>query len=296
MQKDGAPNSEKIAIRISYTSIAVNVVLTVFKLLAGLLAHSGAMISDAVHSASDVVSTLIVIVGIRISSKESDGDHPYGHERFECVASVLLAVMLGLTGLGIGYSGIRKIAGVDQGTLVIPGRAALVAAIVSVLLKEAMYWYTRVGAKKINSTALMADAWHHRSDALSSVGSFAGILASRAGFPVMDPVASVLICGFILKAAVDIFRDAAGKMTDHATSPEEQEKIRATIQSVEGVLQIDELKTRTFGSRIFVDVEIGVQGDLSLVEAHAIAEEVHDRIEAEYPTVKHCMVHENPVI
>nr|WP_027872053.1 cation diffusion facilitator family transporter [[Eubacterium] cellulosolvens] len=295
MRKDGTVDSETIAMRISYTSIAVNVILTVFKLLAGLIAHSGAMVSDAVHSASDVVSTLIVIVGIRISSKESDGDHPYGHERFECVASVILSVMLGLTGLGIGSAGIRKIASGDPGNLTVPGKLALLAAVISVFLKEGMYWYTRAGAKKIRSTALMADAWHHRSDALSSVGSFAGILASRAGFPVMDPLASVLICGFILKAAFDIFRDAVGKMTDHATSPEQQKMIRETIERVEGVIRIDELKTRTFGSRIYVDVEIGVQGDLPLVEAHAIAEEVHDRIESEFPEVKHCMVHENPV-
>jgi cation diffusion facilitator family transporter len=289
-------DSEKTAMRVSSVSIAVNVILTLFKLLAGLLAHSGAMISDAVHSASDVFSTFIVIIGIRISGKASDGDHPYGHERFECVASVLLSVLLALTGAGIGYAGIQKILAGNYGELTIPGRLALVAAVVSVFLKEGMYWYTRNAAKRIGSTALLADAWHHRSDALSSVGSFVGILAARAGFPFMDPLAGVVICGFILKAALDIFREAVGRMTDHAASPEEQTKICEAIKKIRGVERIDDLKTRTFGSRVYVDVEIGVDGRLSLQDAHAIAEEVHDRIEEEFPAVKHCMVHENPVL
>ncbi len=160
-----------LAYKVSAVSIAVNLVLSLLKLAVGIVASSGAMISDAVHSASDVFSTIIVIVGIAMSRKKSDADHQYGHERMECMASLLLAAVLAFTGGGIGIKGIQKIAGGNYGNLAVPGALALAAAVVSILVKEWMYWYTRAAAKKINSGALLADAWHHRSDALSSVGA-----------------------------------------------------------------------------------------------------------------------------
>ena len=203
-------NYQKLAMHVSLVTILGNLVLSVFKLAAGIIAHSGAMVSDAVHSASEVLSTFVVIAGVKLSGKASDKEHPYGHERFECVAAILLAVMLAATGIGIGWAGIRNITG-DSSALTVPGGLALVAAVISIVSKEAMYWYTRAAAKKIGSSALMADAWHHRSDALSSIGSFVGILGARLGLPVLDPVASVVICVFILKAAFDVFRDAVSK-------------------------------------------------------------------------------------
>ena len=184
---------EKTAMRVSTVSIIANFVLTVFKLAAGVIAHSGAMISDAIHSASDVFSTIVVIIGIRISRRDSDKDHPYGHERLECVAAIVLATILAATGLGIGASAVRKIAGGDMDALAVPGMLALVAAFVSILVKEAMYQYTRICARKIDSSALMADAWHHRSDALSSIGALIGIAGARLAFPIMEPVASLVI-------------------------------------------------------------------------------------------------------
>ena len=177
---------EKTAMHVSAVSITANLGLTVFKLLAGVVAHSGAMISDAIHSASDVFSTIVVIIGIRISRKASDKNHPYGHERLECVAAIVLSTILAFTGLGIGYTAVRQIAGGDYAGLAVPGRFALVAALVSILVKEAMYQYTRVCARRIDSSALMADAWHHRSDALSSVGALIGIGGARLGFPILD--------------------------------------------------------------------------------------------------------------
>jgi cation diffusion facilitator family transporter len=158
-----------------------------------------------------------------------------------------------------------------------------------------MFWYTRGVANKIHSGALLADAWHHRSDALSSVGAFVGILGSRMGYPILDPLASVVICGFILKAAFDIFRDSIDKMVDHACDVQTEDKIRDTIGSIRGVERIDLLQTRLFGSKIYVDVEIAADDDLPLKEAHAIAEQVHDSIEHTFPDVKHCMVHVNPL-
>ena len=284
---------ENLAMRVSAVTILGNLILTVFKLAAGILAHSGAMISDAVHSASDVLSTFVVIAGVKLSGKESDKEHPYGHERFECVAAVILSVMLAITGAGIGWAGIQTILG-DAAELVIPGRLALVAAVISIVSKEAMYWYTRNAAKKLDSSALMADAWHHRSDALSSVGSFVGILGARLGIPVLDPVASVVICIFILKAAVDIFRDAISKMLDTSCSEEVENEMREVVQTQEGVLGVDRLQTRLFGDRVYVELDIAADANATLTKAHDVAVRVHDAIEKTFPKVKHCMVHVNP--
>lgn len=283
-----------LAYRVSAVSIAVNLILSAFKLLAGIFASSGAMVSDAVHSASDVFSTLIVIVGVAMSRKKSDADHQYGHERMECMASLLLAALLALTGGGIGISGIKKIAGGNYEALAVPGMLALFAALLSIIVKEWMYWYTRAAAKKVNSGALMADAWHHRSDALSSIGALIGILGARLGYPVSDAVASVVICLFIEKAAFDIFRDAMDKMVDKSCPNEVVEQMKAVVRSEEGVIDIDDIKTRLFGDKIYVDVEFSADGGKSLEESHDIAEHVHEAIEREFPMVKHCMVHVNP--
>lgn len=286
---------KKIAMHVSNTSIGVNVMLSVGKLVAGIFAHSSAMVSDAIHSASDVFSTLIVIIGIHISSKASDEEHQYGHERFECVASIILATVLALTGLAIGYQGIGKIIGGMQGEkLIIPGKMALIAAFISIIVKEGMYWYTRNAAKKIKSGALMADAWHHRSDALSSVGSLLGIGAAILGFPIFDPIASVAICLCIFKVSYDIYKDALSKMLDTSCDQETNEKMEAIILAQDGVREVDLLKTRLFGSKIYVDVEISADASLTLEASHAIAEKVHNKIEEEFEDVKHCMVHVNP--
>ena len=287
---------EKEAMKVSVVSIIVNIALSLLKLLAGILAKSGAMISDAVHSASDVFSTFVVIIGVKLAGKQPDKEHPYGHERLECVASVILAVVLAGTGIGIGVKGVQNIAGSQTGKLVVPGALALVAAVVSIIAKELMYHYTKRTAVKINSGALMADAWHHRSDALSSIGSFAGILGARMGLPVLDPLASVIICVFIEKAALEIFIDAVNKMIDRSCSDDTVTKMQEVILDTEGVLGIDELKTRLFGAKIYVEVEIRMDPDKTLVEAHDTAEMVHDMIEKTFPEVKHCMVHVNPDI
>ena len=294
MKNVKAKTNEQIAMQVSANSIAVNLMLSIFKLIAGLLASSGAMISDAIHSASDVFSTIIVIIGVKISGKASDEDHPYGHDRFECVASIILAILLGVTGVGIGLTGVQKLIAGHYDTLAVPGMLALAAAVISIVVKEIMYWYTRNAAKKINSGALMADAWHHRSDALSSVGSFVGILGARMGFPMLDPLASVVICLFVVKAAVDIFRDAISKMTDKSCDQKTVNEMHDCIMNIQGVERIDLLKTRSFGSKYYVDIEISADGNKKLWETHAIAENVHQAIEHQFPLVKHCMVHVNP--
>ncbi len=285
---------KKIAVRVSWVSIIVNALLSFGKLLAGLLAASGAMVSDAVHSASDVISSVMVMFGVSMAAKEEDENHPYGHERLECVTALLLAALLFITGVGIGLNGIKNISLALDGDLAAPGLLALWAAVVSIAIKEAMYWYTRAAANKTRSGALLADAWHHRSDALSSVGSFVGILGARLGWPILDPMAALVICCFILKVAWDIASDSFDKMVDHACDETVVEQIRKVVQDTPGVLSLDDLKTRRFGSKSYVDVEIGVDSRLNIVAAHNIAQLLHDNIEQALPEVKHCMVHVNP--
>lgn len=286
--------SQKIAMHVSTVSIIINLLLSMGKLLAGIFGRSGAMISDAVHSASDVFSTIIVIIGVRISAKKSDTNHPYGHERLECVASIILATILLATGIGIGFGGLRTVLSGDYETLAVPGVMALAAALISIAVKEWMYWYTRAAAKRINSGALMADAWHHRSDSLSSIGAFIGIAGSRMGYPVLDSVACLVISLFIAKAAYEIFMDAVDKMVDKACDAKTEEEIRRIVLREDGVLGIDRLMTRLFGAKMYVDMEIAADGNKTLYETHDIAERVHRAIEENFPEVKHCMVHVNP--
>lgn len=283
---------QKTAMKVSWITIVVNFVLSAFKLAAGIIAKSGAMVSDAVHSASDVLSTFVVMAGVKISGKKADDSHPYGHERMECVASIFLAAILTVTGIGIGISGINKITG--GGELTVPGVLALVAAAISIMVKEVMFWYTRHYAKKLNSGALMADAWHHRSDALSSVGSLIGIGGALLGVPILDPIASVVICLFIIKAAFDIAKDAFDKMVDKSCDSDTVEKMKESVLQVEGVKRVDDIKTRLFGDRIYIEAEISCDGNLTLYKSHDIAEQVHDKLEEAFPAVKHCTVHINP--
>lgn len=285
-------NAKRVTMRISAVGVVCNVALTLFKLIAGIVANSAAMVADAVHSASDIVGSFVVMIGAVISNKAPDTEHPYGHEKLECIASVILGNILVAVGALIGYNGILKI--VSGETLTAPGTLALIAAVASIVVKEALYWYTILGAKKINSVSLKAEAWHHRSDALSSIGSFVGILGARLGVPVLDPIASVVICLFIFKVAYGIFRESIDRLIDHACCDETVEQMRETLAAVPGVLAVDDIKTRLFGSRTYVDVEIAADGDLPLREAHAIAEAAHHTLEQEFPEVKHCTVHVNP--
>lgn len=287
-------SNEQIAMRTGRNSIIVNVMLSAFKLFAGIFGQSAAMVSDAVHSITDLIGTVIALIGIKIASKKADKEHPYGHERFESVATLALAILIGMVGIGIGWSGIQTIIAGDFDELSIPGILALIAAVVSIGVKEAVYWYVRSAAKKIDSDALMADAWHSRVDGISSAGSFIGILGARMGFPVLDAVVAVIICAFILKTAISIALEAIGKMTDKSCDDETVDKIREIILSQESVDGIDVLKTRIFGNRIYVDVEIAVDSSLSFVEAHNVSHSVHDAVEKEFPKVKHCKVHANP--
>ena len=288
--------NKKIAFKVSIVTIAVNVALAVFKLIAGLIGKSSAMISDSVHSASDIFSTIVVIIGVAIAARPTDRSHPYGHERIECVCSAILAVLLFETGIFIGYKGVNSLVTGDYKTTTPPELIALIAAIASIVVKECMYWYTIISAKKINSVSLKADAWHHRSDALSSVGSLIGIGGAMLfNLPILDVIASLVICLLIFKVALDIFMEAMNKMVDKSCPQEFVEMLKETLLSIDGVLSVDDIKTRTFGDRFYVDVEIGADENLPLKEAHGIAEAAHDAIEISDRRIKQCMVHVNPL-
>lgn len=288
-------SNKQLAYRVSVVSIIINILLVAAKMGAGIMAHSHALLSDAVHSLSDVIGTIFVIIGVRMSNKQADSTHPYGHEKMECLASIILAGILAATGLGIGNNAFKLIRQTLTGeALVIPTALALYAAIISIVVKEWMYWYTLRAAQKINSSSLKAEAWHHRSDALSSIGSLIGVGGAMLGFPICDPLVSIIICLLILKVAYDILSDAVNKLVDHSLSQEQNEKIRQVILSVPGVVTIDELRSRMFGAKFYIDVEISVCKDLTLEESHTISENVHERIEESFPDAKHCMVHVNP--
>ena len=278
-----------LATKITLHTIIINLLLSLVKLSAGLFSHSAAMISDAVHSASDVFSSLVIIIGIQLAQKESDRNHPYGHERFECVAAIVLSVVLAITGFFIGINSITQ-----SNPTTFPGPMALYAAILSIIVKEGMYWYTRFYALKLDSSALMADAWHHRSDSLSSIGALIGIAGSRLGYPICDELASFVICLFILKAAYDIFKQAIDQMIDKSCDELTEQKIKEVILSHQGVQHIDFFQTRLFASKIYVDVEISVDASSTLIEAHALSETIHYSIEQQFPKVKHIMIHVNP--
>lgn len=287
-------NAVKIINKVAIVTIVVNLILSIGKLIAGIVGNSTAMISDAVHSGSDVLSTFIVLIGARIAVKSEDRDHNYGHDKFENIASIILAMMLFATALALGYAGIQSIISATKGEFVKPSYIALVAAIVSIVVKEGMYWYTIYYAKKLDSQALKADAWHHRSDAFSSIASFAGILGAILGVFVLEGIATLLIAVLIIKVSYDIVKVVIKQLTDHAAPEELVSRIYKTIDEDQDVKNIDVLKTRISGSIIYVDAEIAVDSSLNIVDAHEIAERVHDKIENEFKEVKHIAIHVNP--
>lgn len=288
----------KITVRLAVVGILGNVFLAAFKLCAGILGHSAAMISDSIHTISDVFATLIAFVGVIVSKRKADKEHPYGHERLECVASLLLAVILFATGLGIGWSCVRVLADGSYRELRLPGLLPVAAAAVSIAVKEAMFQYTMYYAKKLRSSAFRADAWHHRSDAISSVGALVGIVGARHGFPFLDQVAGIVICVMILVVAVGIFKDAVEKMLDTSCGEPFETSLRDYVLRFaerEGQdVGIDLLRTRKFGEKEYVELEIHADENLSLRDAHEIAERLHDGIEREFPDIKHVMIHVNP--
>ncbi len=284
----------KILNRLTWGGFLGNVFLAVFKLLAGIFGSSIAMLSDAIHSISHVFTTLIALAGVKAGEKEADDRHPYGHERMECIASLILGLVLVVAACDIAWNGLSAIVTGSYKTMETPGVLALVAAAVSILVNEGMYLYIRYYAEKIHSSAFMAAAVHDHADSLSSVGSFVGILGAMAGFPIMDSVAALAICLFLFKSAYDILKEALDEMLDVSGGTDFDQDLTEFVSGQDGVTRVDLLKSRLFGSKIYVDLEIGVDGDWKLKDAHAVAQQVHDNVEREFPRIKHIMIHVNP--
>lgn len=286
--------SERMAIRAAVLTILINTALSLFKLFAGVFGKSYAMMADALHSFSDVFTSVIVIVGIKISTKKADRGHPYGHERFECVTALILSFILFDVGALIGVNAGENLFSGAGKELQPPKLIALIAAIASIVLQVVMFAIARAVAAKTHSGALKADAWHHLSDSLSSIGSFIGIFGAMQGLWYLDSLAGIIISLVILKVSISIFADSVKKMTD-TSAPDDQQRLIAEIaRSTEGVLAIDSMRTRLFGNFVYVEIEISCDETLPLSSAHEIAQSVHDNIEKSIDSVKHCEVHVNP--
>lgn len=281
---------KETTMRVSFVSIGGNLVLCMLKLFAGLLGRSGALISDAIHSAADAIDTIIVIIGIKLASKAPDLRHPYGHERMECVAALILSIVLGFIGAGIGYAGLEKIWSGQYESAGIPSKLALWAAIVSIVIKEGLYWYMRSSAKRIHSDSLMAIAWHNRADSLSSIGSLIGIAGARAGFPVLDPLVSVIICLFVIKAALSVFKGAIDKMVDRVCPPETAENIQRAVLHHDSTLSVARLRTRLFSDKVYAELWLFLPGDISLKRSHEICRSLKAQIEDGVEEVKECLI------
>ena len=277
---------------------AVNVVLVLFKFVAGIVGHSAAMLADAVHSLSDFVTDLIVIVFVRISGKPKDKSHDYGHGKYETLAMTVIGLALFAVALGIVYGGVMKIAAwMDGQQLEPPGLLALWAALLSIVLKEAVYRYSIMKARQLDSQAVRANAWHHRSDALSSVGTALGIggaifLGSR--WAVLDPVASVIVGLFIVKVAFQLLRNGIGDLMEQSLPDEVEAEMLRIAGSVDGVAEPHDPRTRRIGNHDAIELHILVDGNISLCEAHDKASEVEDLLRQHYGNDTHVVVHVEP--
>ncbi len=277
---------------------AVNVVLLLFKFVAGIVGHSAAMVADAVHSLSDFVTDIIVLVFVRISGKPTDKSHEYGHGKYETLATTLIGLALLIVAVGIVYSALTKIiAWAQGGTLEAPGMLALWAALLSIILKEAVFHYSMVQARKLKSQAVEANAWHHRSDALSSIGTAIGIggaifLGER--WTVLDPMAGIIVGLFIIKVAIDLLRNGIGDLMEHSLPDEVESEILQLAGSIPGVTEPHDLHTRRIGNHYAIELHILMDDDISLREAHNKSEEVENILREHYGKETHISVHVEP--
>ena len=288
---------EQIA-RVTLAGSVVNLLLVALKAVAGIAAHSAAMISDAVHSLSDFITDIVVLVFVRVSGRPQDEDHDYGHGKYETIATLFIGLALAAAAIGIVVSGATKLAHWLQGEdLPAPGSLALWAALISIVAKELLFQYTRIKGKKLNSRALEANAWHHRSDALSSIGAAIGIggailLGER--WTVLDPLASIVVGAMLVKVAWDLLGPSFGELTDKSLSQVEEKEMLDIIESVDGVSAPHNLRTRRIGNRIAAEVHIRLNGSMSLSEAHEKASEVERRFRERFGKDSHIIVHMEP--
>lgn len=290
---------EKEISRVTLIGSVVNLILVGLKAVAGVAGHSAAMVSDAVHSLSDFLTDIVVLVFVRVSARPQDEDHDYGHGKYETLATLLIGLALAAAAIGIVVNGAVKFAHWLQGEdIPVPGTIALWAALVSIVTKEILFQYTRIKGRKLESKALEANAWHHRSDALSSIGAAIGIgvailLGSR--WTVLDPLASIVVGAMLVKVAWDFLGPSFEELTDSSLPAEMENEMLELICAVPGVEDPHNLRTRRIGNKIAAEVHIRLDGSMSLEEAHEKASEVERRFKERFGEQSHIIVHMEPL-
>lgn len=284
--------------RVTIVGSVVNLLLVVFKFVAGLLGSSSAMIADAVHSLSDFVTDIVVIVFVNISGKPEDEDHRYGHGKYETLATVIIALALFAVGVGILVDGAKDVAAVVNGAVLpAPSMIALIAAALSIVAKELLYRYTAHVGRKLDSQAVVANGWHHRSDAFSSIGVLVGIggaMLLGEKWRVLDPLAAIVVSAFIIKVAVDLIKPCLDELLERSLPAEVEQEIEQIILSEEGVTSPHHLRTRRIGNRYAIEVHIRMDGNLTLSEAHRITTAVEQKLKSRYGSATHVGIHTEP--
>ena len=291
-------NREKQIFRVTLLGSFVNLLLVVFKFIAGIVGHSAAMIADAVHSLSDFITDVIVIIFVAISGKPEDSDHSYGHGKYETLATAVIGIILFFVGVGILISGIKAIVGALQGEpLQAPSLLALIAAVISIVVKEALFHYTVKRGKALDSSSVVANAWHHRSDALSSIGTAIGIGGAvflGEQWRILDPIAAVVVSIFIVKVAVELIKPCIDELVERSLPEEVEQRIHALILQSPQVSSPHHLRTRRIGGYIAIEVHIRMDGQISLSEAHQVASDIERRLKAEFGEKTHIGIHMEP--
>ncbi|MDD3366646.1 MAG: cation diffusion facilitator family transporter [Sphaerochaetaceae bacterium] len=282
----------KKGMKISLISIIASIFLSFLKLMTGIIGKSSALVSDGANSLSDVVSYTVVMGGLVASDRKADSTHQYGHEKLESLVSVLLAIAIFVTGIGIGYSGIKNMRQVDS--LAIPTLLPLFGALISIIIKIILWRLTVRAVKQTELNSLRALVADHITDVFSSSGALIGVVGARLGLPILDPIASVLIAALIIKSSMEVFKAAYRVLMDSAIDKTTRLQIEEAILLNEQVKRIDLLRTRSAGNGFWVEVELCCCQNLRLSEAHDVAQEIHDRIEHDFPQVRHIMIHLNP--
>ena len=289
---------EKQIFRVTLLGSFVNLLLVVFKFIAGIVGHSAAMVADAVHSLSDFITDIIVIIFVAISGKPEDSDHSYGHGKYETLATAVIGIILFFVGVGILISGIKAIVGALQGEpLQAPSLLALIAAVISIVVKEALYHYTVKRGKALDSSSVVANAWHHRSDALSSIGTAIGIGGAvflGEQWRILDPIAAVVVSIFIIKVAIELIKPCIDELVERSLPEEVEQRIHALILQSPQVSSPHHLRTRRIGSCIAIEVHIRMDGQISLSEAHQVASDIERRLKAEFGEKTHIGIHMEP--
>ncbi|WP_270647013.1 cation diffusion facilitator family transporter [Paeniclostridium hominis] len=280
--------------KVTIQSIIWNVVLTVIKIFSGIVGKSNAMVADGLHSASDIISSVGVLIGNKVAKAPNDKEHNYGHEKAETLVSFLLSILLIVVSLKIGFNALKSLFNLDR--VQVPTLLPLVVSIISIAIKEYQYRITIKVANKINSPSLKADAWHHRSDALSSIAAFIGIGGALLGFKALDPIASIAVALFVAKVGFDILKDSANELMDYSIDEDQEKQIVNIAENTDGVINLGEIRTRKHGATAYVDLTICVNKDLTVFEGHEIATKLEKRIIKEMKFVKGITVHVEPCI